>query len=139
MTNNQKQKLKELHEKYNLDKETDFWSKTLSGKTFIIVARTGIEKIQAAEQISVDFEALVVGQDYAAIKGIGTKGGQRYVSFGSALKGQGGNCFTSYVLEMAEKRALARVILKMIDFYQHGVFSEDESRDFERKVQFQKV
>ena len=33
---------------------------------------------------------------------------------------------------MAEKRAMSRAVLKLAGFYQHGVFSEDESDDFKR-------
>ena len=38
-----------------------------------------------------------------------------------------------YVLEMAEKRAMSRAVLKMTGFYELGVFSEDESEEFKRK------
>ena len=54
-------------------------------------------------------------------------------TFGSALKGNSfkdGNTNTWYVLEMAEKRALSRAVLKMTGFYELGVFGEDESEDF---------
>jgi len=54
-------------------------------------------------------------------------------TFGSALKGNSfkdGNTNTWYVLEMAEKRALSRAVLKMTGFYELGVFGEDESEEF---------
>jgi len=44
-----------------------------------------------------------------------------------------GNCNTWYVMEMAEKRAMSRAVLKLTGFYELGVFGEDESEDFKRK------
>ena len=56
-------------------------------------------------------------------------------TFGSALKGSNfkdGNTNTWYVLEMAEKRAMSRAVLKLAGFYELGVFGEDESESFKR-------
>lgn len=44
-----------------------------------------------------------------------------------------GNCTNSYIMEMAEKRAMSRAVLKLTGFYELGVFGEDESDDFKRK------
>jgi len=129
-----KEKLNELYVKYNLAKDTDFWQKKLSGKTFTIVTRSGIEKIQNQEQINVIFEAVVTEKDFAVVKAIAMKDNKRIETYSSALKGSGGNCFTSYVVEMAEKRAFARAILKLTDFYQENVFGEDESAEFKQKI-----
>ena len=56
-------------------------------------------------------------------------------TFGSALKGgfKDGNCNTWYVMEMAEKRAMSRAVLKLTGFYELGVFGEDEAEDFKKK------
>ena len=57
-------------------------------------------------------------------------------TFGSAIKGndfKSGNTQTWYVMEMAEKRAMSRAVLKLTGFYELGVFGEDESEDFKRK------
>ena len=55
-------------------------------------------------------------------------------TFGSALKGdfKNGNTMSWYVLEMAEKRAMSRAVLKLAGFYQHQIFGEDESDAFKR-------
>ncbi len=129
-----KEKLKELYEKYDLVLESDFWTKKMGGKTFTIVTRSGIEKIQNQEQINVVYDAIVFQKDFAVVKAVATKGDKRIETYSSALKGSGGNCFTSYVVEMAEKRAFARAILKLTDFYQENVFGEDESDDFKQKI-----
>ena len=44
-----------------------------------------------------------------------------------------GNCNTWYVMEMAEKRAMSRAVLKLTGFYELGVFGEDESEEFKKK------
>ena len=129
-----KEKLKELYDKYNLELKTDFWTKKMGGKIFTILTRTAIEKIQNKEQINVTYEALVTEKDFAVVKAIASKDNNRMETYSSALKGNGGNCFTSYVVEMAEKRAFARVVLKLTDFYQENVFGEDESAEFKQKI-----
>jgi len=129
-----KDKLKELYEKYNLILESDFWSKKMGGKTFTIVTRSGIEKIQNRENINVTYDAVVTEKDFAVVKATASRGNKQMETYSSALKGNGGNCFTSYVVEMAEKRAFARAVLKLTDFYQENVFGEDESDDFKQKI-----
>ena len=64
-----------------------------------------------------------------------TDGKKTIQTFGSALKGQGfkdGNCNTWYVMEMSEKRAMSRAVLKLAGFYELGIFGEDESEDFKK-------
>ena len=56
-------------------------------------------------------------------------------TFGSALKGNSfkdGNTNTWYVMEMAEKRAMSRAVLKLAGLYSLGVFGEDESESFKK-------
>lgn len=127
-----KQKLKELYEKYKLEKD-DFWTQKVGKNTYTIVSRAGIEKIQNQEQLQVRFEALVVGPTYCAVKCYVAKDNKQIETFSSALNdGQNKNTYTNYVLEMAEKRAFARGVLKFTEFYQHGVFSEDEAESFKK-------
>ena len=35
-------------------------------------------------------------------------------------------------MEMAEKRAMSRAVLKLTGFYELGVFGEDEAEDFKK-------
>ena len=116
----------------DLDTEEDIFRLPVGGKQVAIVTRTGIEKIQYNNNIIVRFEWVVVQKDYAVIKAIATKTDSDVVieTYGSAWHGQGGNCRSNYVMEMAEKRALARVVLKAVGAYKFGVFGEDESDDF---------
>lgn len=49
--------------------------------------------------------------------------GRKVETFGSATKD---NCISKHLVEMAEKRALSRAVLKLTNLYEHGVFGEDE-------------
>ena len=100
---------------------------------YIIITRSGIEKIQAIENITIYYDIIKSEPNFASVKAIAQKDGKMVETFGSALKGNSfkdGNTNTWYVLEMAEKRALSRAVLKMTGFYELGVFGEDESEDF---------
>ena len=125
-----KEKLKELYEKYNLDKE-DFFKH----QHYTIITRQGIDKIQALEQMVVNYEVIKCEPKFAVFKAVASKNGQTIETFGSALKGdtyKEGNTNSWYVAEMAEKRAMSRAVLKLTGFYELGVFGEDESESFKK-------
>ena len=63
------------------------------------------------------------------IKATAKKGDKTIQTFGEAAPMNNTN---SYPVAMAEKRAMSRAVLKLAGFYEHGVFSEDESDDFKR-------
>ena len=128
-----KEFLTELVKDNDLNLEEDIFRMPLGGKQVAIITRTGIEKIQYNNNVTVKFEWLRMEKDFAVIKAVATKGDVVIETFGSALHGQGGNCRSNYVAEMAEKRALARVVLKAVGAYKYGVFGEDESDDFKIK------
>ena len=125
-----KDKLKALYIQYGLTKEDVF-----KHQHYVIITRSGIEKIQSQADINVEFESKVLERDFAVIKATAYIDAKKLIqTFGSALKGdfKNGNCNTWYVAEMAEKRALSRAVLKLTGFYELGVFGEDESDDFKR-------
>ena len=125
-----REKLKEKYIKYELTKDDVF-----KHQHYIIITRSGIEKIQGIEKITIYFEVVKSETNFASVKAIAMKDGKTIETFGSALKGksfQDGNCNTWYVIEMAEKRALSRAVLKMTGFYELGVFGEDESEEFNK-------
>ena len=128
-----KEFLTELVKDNDLNLEEDIFRMPLGGKQVAIITRTGIEKIQYNNGIDVKFTTIVVERDFVAVKAVATIGDVTMETFGSALYGQGGNCRSNYVMEMAEKRALARVVLKAVGAYKFGVFGEDESDDFKVK------
>jgi hypothetical protein len=126
------EKLTEMFYKYKLIKETDVFKH----KHFAILTRSGIEKIQAQEKIEVRFEVVTSEPNFAGVKAIATKDDKTIETYGSALKGKtfnDGNCSTWYILEMAEKRALARSILKLLNLYEINVKSEDEADEFNQQ------
>jgi len=123
--------LKEKYIKYNLTKDDIF-----KHQHFLIITRSGIDKIQALEGIRIEYDVIVCGKDFCVVKANAYKGEVFIQTFGSALKGQGfkdGNCNTFYVMEMAEKRAMSRAVLKLTGFYELGVFGEDESESFKKQ------
>jgi len=126
-----KDKLLALYNKYELAKE-DFFKH----QHYTIITRSGIDKIQAKEKLFINYEVIECQKDFCVVKANATKEEAKIETFGSALKGQDmktGNCNTWYVMEMAEKRAMSRAVLKLTGFYELGVFGEDESEDFKRK------
>jgi|TARA_R110000803_G_scaffold104296_1_gene172478 hypothetical protein len=126
-----REKLVTLYKKYELT-ETDVYKH----KHYVIITRQGIEKIQAKENIKINFEIIKCETNFAVIKAYASKEDTSIETYGSAIKGatyNDGNCNSWYVTEMAEKRALSRATLKLTGFYELGVFGEDESEDFKKK------
>ena len=126
-----KDKLLELYNKYNLTKD-DFFKH----QHYTIITRQGIDKIQAIEQIYIDYEVIKCETNFAVFKAIAKKEDKKIQTFGSAYKGltfKDGNTNSWYVAEMAEKRAMSRAVLKLTGFYELGVFGEDESESFKKK------
>ena len=128
-----KEFLNELVRANDLNTDEDVFSMELGGRKMAIITRTGIEKIQYNNGIDVKFDWISMSKDYACIKATATKGDVVIETFGSAWHGQGGNCMSNYVAEMAEKSALARAVLKLSGAYKYGVYGEDESDDFKNK------
>ena len=132
-----------LYKKYELTESDVF-----KHKHYLIITRQGIDKIQAKEKIFISYESITSTPEFCVVKAHAKKGDANIETFGSAKygakewdktakNGQGGwnekgNCTTWYVMEMAEKRAMSRAVLKLTGFYELGVFGEDESEDFKK-------
>ena len=103
---------------------------------YTIITRSGIEKIQANLQIYCAYDVIKCEPNFAVVKAKGEITDEKFVeTFGSALKGDSfkdGNTNSWYVMEMAEKRAMSRAVLKLAGFYEFGVFGEDESESFKK-------
>jgi len=124
-------KLTGLYKKYELTKEDVY-----KHQHYIIITRSGIDKIQAKEKIFIDYDVIKCETNFCVVKANASKENAKIQTFGSAIKGasyKDGNTQTWYVMEMAEKRAMSRAVLKLTGFYELGVFGEDESEDFKRK------
>jgi hypothetical protein len=100
-------------------------------KFYNIITRSGIDKIQATNDIKIKYELMFNSADlkYIIIKAIGTMGDQVIETFGECSPQNNSN---SYGVSMAEKRAMSRAVLKLAGFYQHQVFGEDEADAFKR-------
>ena len=113
-------RLKELYVHYNLNEEDIFRHKKFG---YIMITRTGIEKIMSHDNVVVKYETEMVSLDGCMVKAIATKGETTIETYGSATKA---NCQSTYFLEMAQKRAKARCVLEITSFYSLGVYSDVE-------------
>tara|TARA_R110002096_G_C14654636_1_gene726800 strand:+ start:1472 stop:2008 length:537 start_codon:yes stop_codon:yes gene_type:complete len=121
------QVLNDLFKKCNLTSED-----VHKHKFYTIITRSGIEKVQAAYGIDIQYEIVKLSDDhkYCLIKAVGNMGESRTETYGECSPGNNSN---SYPVAMAEKRALSRIVLKLAGLYAEGMFGEDESPDFEAK------
>ena len=126
-----------LYKKYNLASNDVF-----KHKHYLIITRAGIDKIQAYEKINIAYEVVKCEKDFAVVKATATVLDYTVQTFGSALFGEKkkidgkwkdtGTTGSWYIMEIAEKRAMSRAVLKLTGFYELGVFAEDESEDFKK-------
>ena len=139
-----REKLGILYKKYELSQDDVF-----KHKHYLIITRQGVDKIQAKENIFISYDAVKVEKDFCVVKATAKKENAVIQTFGSAKYGgkewidktetkkgywlEHGNTTTWYVMEMAEKRAMSRAVLKLTGFYELGVFGEDESEDFKKQ------
>jgi len=116
--------LNELFKKCNLTNED-----VHKHKFYTIITRSGIEKVQAAFGIDVEYsvENLSADHKYCLIKAKGIMGDSWTETYGESSPSNNSN---AYPVAMAEKRALSRIVLKLAGLYSQGVFGEDESVDF---------
>jgi hypothetical protein len=100
---------------------------------FVIITRTGIDKIVSKQNIAIAYEPVIMTQEWVVLKATATmtvgKEPRAVMSFGEAsdknLMGGG----KKFPVAMAEKRAMSRVVLKLTGFYEQGVFGQDEIID----------
>ena len=116
--------LNDLFKKCNLTSED-----VHKHKFYTIITRSGIEKVQAAFGIDVEYsmENLSADHKYCLIKAKGIMGDAWTETYGESSPANNSN---AYPIAMAEKRALSRIVLKLAGLYSHGVFGEDEATDF---------
>jgi|TARA_Y100000015_G_C2384780_1_gene86820 hypothetical protein len=118
--------LNRLFKENNLTEEDVF-----KHKFYNIITRSGIDKIQAVNNIDITYDLMYNSNDlkYIIIKATGRMGDQVIETFGECSPQNNQN---SYGVAIAEKRAMSRAVLKLAGFYQHQVFGEDESDAFKR-------
>ena len=122
--------MKELAKKYNLTQD-DYWKESRSGKW--IISHDACEKIA-------DMEAIIFGppqilnseQNFVRMVVSAKKGEVLMWSIGEA---DNKNCKNLYFGAMAEKRGKDRVILKLINAYEYGIYSDVEADNFQKPVE----
>jgi len=117
--------IKQLAKKYNLTKD-DFWLHKPSGK--YIITHDGVTKI--ANQEGIEFaDPVVISNDHyhIALFGKATKGKKVIWTTGESSPE---NTKIPYPWAIAEKRLRDRLTLKMINAYEHGIYSESEADEF---------
>tara|TARA_R100000655_G_scaffold3833_4_gene12725 strand:+ start:155 stop:541 length:387 start_codon:yes stop_codon:yes gene_type:complete len=113
--------VKQLFQENDLSKTDIHIDKT---RNFVIITRAGIEKIQAKNNLKCIYEVVKCEKDFVVIKCNVFQGDKKMVeTFASASPE---TSYSKYYVEMAEKRAMSRGILKSMNYYQHGIFGEDE-------------
>jgi hypothetical protein len=118
--------LNRLFKENNLTEEDVF-----KHKFYNIITRSGVDKIQAKNEIDITYDLIYNSNDlkYIIIKATAKMGDQVIETFGECSPQNNQN---SYGVAIAEKRAMSRAVLKLAGFYQHQVFGEDESDAFKR-------
>jgi hypothetical protein len=126
-----KEALRRLYKENGLTEEDIYKDK----RGFVIITRTGIDKIVSRNNITVAYEVITMDVEKsvcvlraAATMKVGNEV-KNAMSFGEAsdanLMGGG----KKFPVAMAEKRAMSRVVLKIAGFYEQGVFGQDEIVD----------
>jgi len=135
-----REKLKDIYKKYNLEEEDIFILK-FGNSQKPIITRSGIEKIKnkleaqityKIENLSTDHKCCVILATGALFEGAATSGQAprpklMVQSFGEVSPA---NNTQKYPIAIAEKRAMGRVVLKLANLY--GFYSEDEAEEFKK-------
>lgn len=127
--------IKDLAKKYNLDPKSDFWKHKQSGKW--IITHDACEKIASMEGIMLaKWETLNSERDFCRFlitmaMPMKDSSEKLIASIGEASKE---NCQSKYYGSMAEKRGVDRCILKLINAYEYGIYSDSEADAFKKPV-----
>jgi len=119
----ERNELTKIYKDYNLSEKDIYKDK----RGFIIITRSGVESIQLQKNIQVEFEVICCSLENVVIKAssyLQDQDGEwlkQMETFGSASKD---NCRQNFKVEIAEKRALARVIIKTIGLF--NTYGKDE-------------
>ena len=126
--------IKEIQTKYEL-KDVDFWLHPPSGK--YILKHDAVEKIQAIEKIEM-VSRVVDNSEPDLVRYWITMAMKdetdKLITIQSCGEADRKNCTSKYLGCMAEKRGIDRCVLKILDFYQHGIASEVEADEYTNKL-----
>tara|TARA_B110000285_G_scaffold228413_1_gene291363 strand:+ start:1067 stop:1468 length:402 start_codon:yes stop_codon:yes gene_type:complete len=117
-------RLKKLSNTYQL-RGSDFQTQKIGGKAIVFMKKSGIDKIQAIENIEINFEpieSLCIPNENVAFKVTAKWKDKVFHTIGEANTK---NSKVSYLGCMAENRGRGRAILTLCGFATEGVFSAD--------------
>ena len=118
--------LNDLYKENSLEKEDVYKDK----RGFTIITRSGIEKIQKNNNIDVEFKLISWELDNCVIKATSFIDGKKKMeTYASATKE---NCMQKFRVEIAEKRALARIIIKTMNLT--NTLGQDEVEHQEKNI-----
>ena len=100
--------LNELYKNNSLEKEDVF----KDSRGFTIITRSGIEKIQAKNKIDIKFKLISWELDNCVVKATAYLKTKINETYASATKE---NCMQKFRVEIAEKRALSRAVIKIMN------------------------
>lgn len=116
----------------DIRKESRYNKRTGETKEFVLITRTGVEKIIQSKNIVIDIEPVFFSDTTAVVKVTAAiYDGKKPKSavaqtLASANKD---NCKVPYYAEMAEKRGIARAVIKITAGAESGLMSDDELDD----------
>ena len=122
--------IKELSKKYNLTKN-DYWQESRSKKW--IISHDACEKIADMEGIIFGPPQILNSEQNFVRMVISAKKGE--VLMWSVGEADNKNCKNLYFGAMAEKRGKDRVILKLINAYEYGIYSDVEADNFQKPAE----
>lgn len=132
VTETREDALRRLFKENGLVKEDVYKDK----RGFVIITRSGIDKIVSKKGITVAYEPVVMDLDktHVVLKAVATMKINKtevrnMMSFGEASEANLMGGGKKFPVAMAEKRAMSRVVLKVAGFYEQGVFGQDEIVD----------
>jgi hypothetical protein len=130
-TETKKESLRRLFVENGLVQEDVYKDK----RGFVIITRTGIDKIISNRSIKVNYEPIIMEKEWVVLRCYAsmTKGGgigETVVeSFGECSKENTMGMAGKFPVAMAEKRAKSRAVLMLTGFYEQGVYGQDEMAD----------
>ena len=128
--------IKDLAKKHNFKKDVDYWQHKQSGQW--ILKHDSVEKIANAEDIRIQkIESLYQSETSCRFlitmgKWVDGSCEEVIITTGEADKS---NCTNAYLAAMAEKRGKDRAILKLINAYEYGIYSDVEADDFKKPAE----
>jgi hypothetical protein len=130
-TETKKESLRRLFTENGLVQEDVYKDK----RGFVIITRTGIDKIVSNRGIRLSYEPIVMEKEWVVLRCVanmvkGKNIGETVVeSFGECSKENTMGMAGKFPVAMAEKRAKSRAVLMLTGFYEQGVYGQDEMAD----------